>query len=236
MNRFGNLYPRIATPTPATANRGYCYTVCRTSVRDHMTKRKTISLFFVCILIGTIAGILLHDAGTFLILDNPTRSDIIVVLSGDTGDARFLHALNLLRSGYSQELILDAPDWVEYGRTSSDLAREYIQTVAPESASHLHVCSFKGDSTLLELREVTNCVHSVAPHAKTAIIVTSAFHTRRALSIAQHVHPEYRWSVAAAPDVRFGAAWWRHREWAKTTMTEWQKLCWWMIIDKFQAP
>jgi len=195
-----------------------------------------MSLFFVCILLGAIAGILLYDAGTLLILDNPTRSDIIVVLNGDIGDARFLHGLNLLRNGYSQELILDAPDWVEYGRTSSDLAREYIQTVAPENASHLHVCSFKGDSTLLELREITKCVHTVAPRAKTAIIVTSDFHTRRALSVAQHALPEYRWSVAAAPDVRFGVAWWQHREWAKTTLTEWQKLCWWKIIDQHKAP
>jgi uncharacterized SAM-binding protein YcdF (DUF218 family) len=179
---------------------------------------------------------LLYNAGTLLILDNPTRSDIIVVLSGDIGDARFLHGLNLLRSGYSQELILDAPDGVKYGRKSSDLAREYIQTVAPENASHLHVCRFNGDSTLLELREATKCIHTVAPHAKTVLIVTSAFHTRRALSVARHVFPEYRLSVAAAPDEQFGAAWWRHREWAKTTVTEWQKLCWWTIIDKYKAP
>ena len=201
-----------------------------------MTKRKAFSSFFVCILLLTIVGILAHEAGEFLIVDNPERSDIIVVLSGDTGDIRFHHALKLLRSGYAQELILDAPDWVEYGRTSSDLAREYIQTVAPENAPHLHVCSFKGDSTVLELRGVTKCIHTVAPSAKTAIIATSDFHTRRALSIAQHVVPEYRWSVAAAPDKRvFGTAWWQNREWAKKTLMEWQKLCWWMLVEQFQA-
>jgi uncharacterized SAM-binding protein YcdF (DUF218 family) len=198
--------------------------------------KKTVSLVSIGILLVTIAGSLLYHAGMFLVLDHPTRSDIIVVLSGDIGDARFIHGLNLLRIGYSQELILDAPDWVEYGRTSSDLAREYIHTVAPENASHLHVCSFNGDSTVLELREVSECVHTVAPGATTAIIVTSDYHTRRALSVAQHVLPEYRWSVAAAPDIRFRIAWWQHREWAKTTLTEWQKLCWWMIIDKYKAP
>jgi uncharacterized SAM-binding protein YcdF (DUF218 family) len=202
-----------------------------------MKKRKVVSLFVVCVLLMTLAGILLHDAGTYLIINNPTRSDIIVVLSGDTGDVRFLHALKLLRSGYAQELILDAPDWVEYGRASSDLAEEYIKTVAPESASHLHVCGFDGDSTVLELREASKCIHAVAPNAKTAILVTSAYHTRRALSVAQRVLPEYRWSVAAAPDVRFfEAAWWQHREWAKTTQDEWQRLFWWMVIDKFRTP
>jgi hypothetical protein len=184
----------------------------------------------------TVIGILLYRAGSFLVLDNPTRSDIIVVLSGGNGDTRFLHALNLLQSNYSQELIYDAPDKVEYGRNSSDLAREYIQTIAREVVSHLHVCSFKGGSTLLELHEVANYVHTVAPCAKTAIIVTSNYHSRRALSIAQHALPEYSWSVAAAPDVQFGVAWWKHREWAKTTFTEWQKLCWWMIIDRYKEP
>jgi uncharacterized SAM-binding protein YcdF (DUF218 family) len=201
-----------------------------------MTNKVKIALFFVCIFLMTLAGTLLRDAGAFLTLDNPAPSDIIVVLNGDIGDARFLHALNLLRSGYSQELILDAPDWVEYGRTSSDLAREYIQAIAPENASHLHVCSFNGDSTALELHEVSKCIRSIAPRAQTAILVTSNFHTRRALSVAQHALPEYKWSVAAAPDVRFGIAWWQHREWAKTTVTEWQKLCWWIMIDKFKTP
>ena len=195
-----------------------------------------MSLLLACIILVIIVGIQLYSAGTFLILDNHTRSDIIVVLSGGNGDARFLHALNLLRNDYSPELIFDAPDRVEYGRTSSDLAREYIQAVAPENVPHIHVCSFKGCSTLLELCEAAKYVHTVAPRAKTAIIVTSNYHTRRALYVAQHVLPEYRWTVAAAPDVQFGVAWWQHREWAKTTFTEWQKLCWWIIIDKYKKP
>ena len=202
-----------------------------------MNPRKAFSGLFVCVLLVIISGLLMYRAGTFLILDNPERSDIIVVLSGDSGDVRFLHALNLLRNGYSQELILDASDWVLYGRTESDLAREYIQTVAPENVAHIHVCSFKGDATQLELREVAKCIHTLAPRAKTAIVVTSDFHTRRALSTAEHVLPEYKWSVAAAPDAqRFGTAWWQNREWAKTTITEWQKLFWWMIVGRFQAP
>lgn len=198
-----------------------------------MTKRKALPLLLGCVLLGTLAGIWMYGAGRFLILDKPERSDIIVVLAGDFGDTRFLHALELLRSGSSQELILDAPDWIEYGRMDSDLAREYIQSVAPDRAAHLHVCSFVGDSTLLELRGVSKCVHAVAPQAKTALLVTSDFHTRRAFSIAQHALPEYRWSVAAAPDPRFGVDWWKHREWAKTTLLEWQKLCWWKVTERF---
>lgn len=199
-----------------------------------MTKRKSLSLLILCILFVTLVGLWVHGAGTFLIIDKPERSDIIVVLAGDIDDTRFLHALQLLRSGYAQELTLDAPDSIEYGRSESDLARQYTQTVDPENASRLHVCSFTGDSTLIELRGVSKCVHAVAPNAKKALLVTSQFHTRRALSVAQYALPEYKWSVAAAPDPRFGVDWWKDREWAKTTLTEWQKLCWWMIVERFE--
>jgi hypothetical protein len=81
-----------------------------------MTQRKAFSVLYVCVLLLIIAGILIFHAGTFLIIDNPEHSDIIVVLSGDSGDLRFLHALNLLQNGYSQEPILDAPDWGTDGR------------------------------------------------------------------------------------------------------------------------
>jgi uncharacterized SAM-binding protein YcdF (DUF218 family) len=229
---FGLAEPAAANPV----NPGHCHAAWTASVQYPMTKRKIWLLFFICILLLAGSSILLHGSGTFLVRDNPARSDIIVVLAGDIGDVRFQHGLSLLRKGYSQELILDAPNWNEYGRTSSDLAREYIKSIAPDKTAQLHVCSFNGDSTVLELHEVGKCIHTIAPRAQTAILVTSNFHTRRALSVAQHTLPEYRWSVASAPDELFGTAWWQHREWAKTALSEWQKLCWWTLIDQFKTP
>ena len=184
---------------------------------------------------GCLGSWCCNPRGESSVIDRPRHSDVIVVLSGDVGDVRFQHALNLFRSGYGQELILDAPEWTEYGRSSSDLAREYLSTAAADRAQHLHVCPFTGNSTLLELSEVSECLHTVAPNATTALIVTSTFHTRRSLSIAKRVIPRYEWSVAAAPDEHFGTSWWRKREWAKTTFTEWQKLGWWLMVEQWSA-
>jgi uncharacterized SAM-binding protein YcdF (DUF218 family) len=189
-------------------------------------------LVLICVFI--VAGLWAAWAGNCLVEDNPQRSDLIVVLSGDREDVRFQHGLKLLRNGYANELVLDATDWVEYGRSSSDLASEYVRNVAPDQAGHLHVCTFVGDSTRLELSEISNCLLSVAPKAQKAIVVTSNFHTRRSLSVAQRVLPRYSWSVASAPDSDFDIAWWRKREWAKTMLTEWQKLLWWYLIDKWR--
>lgn len=198
-----------------------------------MKQFKTLRYLIGCVSLIVILGFLAANVGKFLVVDNPQHSTVIVVVAGDFKDARSQHALELFREGYAQELVLDAPDWLEYGRTNSDLAREYLQASIPEKKAHLHVCSFQGDSTVQELKEVAGCVQRSAPGAKTALLVTSNFHTRRALSVAQHVMPQYQWSAGAAPDERFQTNWWHGRESAKVMLSEWQKLVWWELVERW---
>jgi uncharacterized SAM-binding protein YcdF (DUF218 family) len=67
------------------------------------------------------------------------------------------------------------------------------------------------------------------------LLVTNDFHTRRALSILRSRLPQYRWSAAAVKDTAiFGEPWWRHREWAKTCVYEWQKLVWWKLFESWR--
>ncbi len=47
--------------------------------------------------------------------------------------------------------------------------------------------------------------------------------------------PQYRWTAAAAQaNFLFGLPWWKNREWAKTYLTEWEKLLWseWSIAGR----
>jgi hypothetical protein len=37
----------------------------------------------------------------------------------------------------------------------------------------------------------------------------------------------------ASDPTQFGVEWWRHREWAKNGMKEWQKLAWWEIVERW---
>jgi uncharacterized SAM-binding protein YcdF (DUF218 family) len=197
-----------------------------------MTK---LSRFLIVILLVAAIGLGARRAGNWLVLNDPHHADVIVVLAGDLGDIRFQRGLELLREGYAQQLVLDAPTWIAYGRMASDLAREYVKEAAPDQQTQIHVCSFHSDSTLGELREVAPCLQAVAPQATTALLVTSDFHTRRALSIARRALPQYKWSVAATPDRQsFGTSWWRNRDWAKTTLLEWQKLCWWELVERWR--
>jgi uncharacterized SAM-binding protein YcdF (DUF218 family) len=72
-------------------------------------------------------------------------------------------------------------------------------------------------------------------HAHRILIVTSAYHTRRALAIFRHRLLQYEWSVAAAPDkAAYGTDWLRRRAWAKTSLGEAERFLWWELVDRWR--
>jgi uncharacterized SAM-binding protein YcdF (DUF218 family) len=80
---------------------------------------------------------------------------------------------------------------------------------------------------------VARCLQPLNVHR--VLIVTSDYHTRRALSIYSRRLPQYQWSVAAARNpAQFGNAWWTDREWAKVAFDEWSKLIWWEAVDRWK--
>ena len=79
------------------------------------------------------------------------------------------------------------------------------------------------------------CLQTMQPPPQSVIIATDDYHTRRALSIFRTELPQYRWTAAAArAEFLFGLPWWKNREWAKTYLTEWEKLLWWELVDRWQ--
>jgi uncharacterized SAM-binding protein YcdF (DUF218 family) len=182
-----------------------------------------------------VLATLLFFAGRALVVDDARPSDVAIVLSGGFGDVRIQRGLDLLQRGDTRELILDESTQVLLGRTYSEYAQEYVQRLPPGVREHIHVCSFTGDSTKIELRGIWHCAEAVDPNLSRALLVTSQYHTRRALSIARQLFPRYTWTASAAPDPEFGVNWWREREWAKTCLTEWQKLLWWQGFERWVA-
>ena len=201
----------------------------------HSRKRTVvIALSFLAIAVWSVC-IIAIAAGRLLVVDRPEHSDVIVVLFGGGDDIREKHGLTLLRSGYAKELILEARDSTLYGKKEYEQAQDFLRDAAPDQAGHVHVCKFFSDSTRTELRDISKCVNSIAPGAHSGIIVTSSYHTRRAVAIARHVLPQFRWSVAAASDPQFDVKWWNRREYARTLFTEWQKLLWWIVFEQWTA-
>jgi hypothetical protein len=177
-----------------------------------------------------LAMTLAAKAGSFLLLDAPQPSDVILVLAGET-ERRPRRALELLGQGYARRIVLDVPDNADfYGATLLELAQKYVQAL-PQAAS-ISICPIDGLSTKDESKDAEKCLRREG--AKSVLIVTSDFHTRRALSIFRREVPGYEYSVAAARQgTQFGARWWTHRQWAKTFVDEWLRLIWWKLVDQW---
>jgi len=174
-------------------------------------------------------------AASYLVTNDPAPSDVAVVLAGDRADSRLSKGLEALKSGLVHELMIDAnPSEVYFGKTPAQLAEAFILTLPAEVGTHIHVCPNPGDSTFAESRNVARCLEPLRPRA--VLIVTSDYHTRRALEIFRHSMPRYRWTASAAHDPEeFGERYWQHREWLKTTLLEWQKLLYWNVVERWQA-
>jgi hypothetical protein len=185
------------------------------------------------VVLGTILGIFLFvmDAGNLLVIDDPQPSDVIVVLAGETHH-RPMTGLKLLDRGYSHRMLIDVPAAATiYKYSQIQLAQEYMRDL-PEAAS-MEICPIEGLSTREESHDVVKCLaHETGSRI---LIVTSDFHTRRALSIFRHEISGKTFTVAAAhDDSEFGPRWWTHREWAKTCLYEWIRVVWWNAIERWK--
>lgn len=192
-----------------------------------MHKKKVVLLFStLCMLIVLAAA-----SGWLLVVNDPQKSDVIVVLAGET-DSRPALGLKLLEEGYAPHLILNVPAEARiYQWTQPELARKYVDGLPQASA--ITVCPIHGQSTRDEAREAASCLADSAGH--NVLLVTSDYHTRRALSIFRHEIRDRSFSVAAASDPReFGARWWQEREWAKTTFYECMRFLWWQLVDRWR--
>lgn len=185
------------------------------------------------ILILILSGGLLFSltSGGFLVVNNPQRADVIVVLAGETF-RRPNRGVELLAQSYAPKMLLDVPA-VEmiYGRNAVELAQSYIQQLP--QGQKVTVCPIYGLSTKAEAKDVMKCLQSLGAHS--VLVVTSDYHTRRALSTFRHELPGYTISVAAAGDPgQFNVRWWHRRQWSKMNFDEWIRLVWWECVDRWR--
>jgi uncharacterized SAM-binding protein YcdF (DUF218 family) len=174
--------------------------------------------------------------GSQLVINKPEKSDAIVVLAGSTPDERYWRGMELLRAGYGNHLFLDAVSGVNYGHSLIDLAREFVARTAGPDAARVSVCPVNGDSTKDEAPQVAYCLSRLQPQPHSVILVSDDYHTRRALAIFRKLAPQYSYSAAASNNpFAYGSPWWRHREWAKTYLTETEKFLWWELFDRWRS-
>jgi hypothetical protein len=192
-----------------------------------MAKRKLVILA----LVGLVTAACLNS-GRWLVINQPKKADVILVLAGETY-MRPQMALALLRQGYAPKIVMDVPAReVIYQWSTPELAERWARTLPDGNA--ISICPIYGLSTKEEAHEAQACLARMG-NVHQVLIVTSDFHTRRALSVFQHEISTMQFSVAAAQnDSQFGVLWWRQREWAKTSLYEWMRLVWWEVVDRWR--
>lgn len=170
-------------------------------------------------------------SGSYLVINNPKKSDVIVVLAGET-ERRPNRGLELLRTEYAPKMILDVPATPQfYGVSPPELAQKFVDSLP--DASRISICKINGLSTRDESTNAAGCIASTGAHS--VLLVTSSFHTRRSLSIFRHTLPSVSFSVAAVDDPRqFEVQWWQNRQWAKVNLEEWMRLGWWYCVDRWR--
>ncbi len=134
-------------------------------------------------------------AGSFLLVDAPRRSDVILVLAGET-NRRPERALQLLAQGYGRRIVLDVPTNSKiYEFTQIQLAQKYVQDL--RQGASVSICPIDGLSTKDESKDAEKCL--TRESGKSVLIVTSDFHTRRALSVLRRRFPDLstRWRLPA---------------------------------------
>jgi DUF218 domain len=196
-----------------------------------MNYKSRVARFSILLVAAFFLLFLAANAGSFLVVDAPRPADIIVVLAGET-DRRPARALELLHQGYALRVLLDVPAEARiYDFTQLQLAEKYTQNLPQAEA--IRICPIAGLSTRDESHDVRQCL--AGEPGSRVLIVTSDFHTRRALSIFRREVRGKSFSIAAAYDDRqFGRRWWIHRQWAKTFIDEWLRLLWWSAIERWR--
>jgi hypothetical protein len=191
-------------------------------------RRWIVALALLVVVVAWIG----KDAARFLVVNDPRPSDVILVLAGEW-DRRPARALELLNQGYGRRIVLDVPAGEKiYEFTQTQLAEQYIRDLPQGSA--VSICPIYGLSTKDESKDAEKCLERES--AKTVLLVTSEFHTRRALSVFRREIPGRQFSVAAARNEQhFGEKWWKHREWSKTLLDEWLRLVWWKVVDQWRG-
>ncbi len=180
-------------------------------------------------------ALVLSQAGNFLVIDQPLPSDVGVVLQGDRADFRLNRGIELVKKGVTRELLVNADNRDPFfGKTLLQHAQAFIHTLPPELGARIHACPLKATSTIEEVADTERCLAPLRPSR--VLVITSDYHTRRALSVFRTILPKYSWSVTASNDpVEFGESYWKSREWTKIAFLEWQRVFFWYLYERWKV-
>ncbi len=189
--------------------------------------RRHFSLFSLALFAALILLLLLTHSvwfgwmGAFLVnAEAPSHADLIVVLAGDPYGHRILRGAELVKLGYAPRVLVSGPGGA-YDLHECDLAIPFVVRRGYPASWFLPV-PHSAHSTEEEGRAIFPVLQKLRAH--TVLVVTSDYHTRRALHTLRAQWPGIDIHMIAAGDEFFSPhRWWYTREGRKTFLLEWTK-------------
>jgi uncharacterized SAM-binding protein YcdF (DUF218 family) len=196
-----------------------------------LARRGAVAL--ACLLgVYFLTPVLLNAAADGLIReDKLSRADAIVAFAGDPRSNREKRAAELYHQGWADNVVVSGMGF-DYGYHTGEAARRYVMSLGVPEEKISMIC--ESLNTRAEARALDDLMHERG--WKSAIIVTSAFHSRRATYTAERAAPErvfYSAPVPTGSPEWAPRAWWSRRDdvfvtvrefasWANTLAGGWQ--------------
>jgi uncharacterized SAM-binding protein YcdF (DUF218 family) len=159
--------------------------------------------------------------GSYLVESDPlAKADTALVLDGDSSGSRVLTAAQLVRDGYTPQVLVSGAG-LYYGIYDCEIAIPFAVKHGYPESYFVHVES-EAHSTVEEARVTIDRMRRLGYHS--VLLVTSDYHTHRAAKIYRRAAPDMKFIVVPAPDAYFTpGGWWHNREGQKTFLQEWEK-------------
>jgi uncharacterized SAM-binding protein YcdF (DUF218 family) len=169
-------------------------------------------------------------AGTLLVAGAPpVNADAIVVLAGNTPN-RLPHALELRAAGYAHRIVVSNENVHTHGLETTWLAiHQAGYSAADLPDSDLIVMDPPPESTIDEARRAADVLSARGLHS--ALVVTDAFHARRAALLFRAAFARKGLEVRSTPitDTYDLAHYWQHPVSARRVAEEYTKLAYYFV-------
>ncbi len=191
-------------------------------------RKRTIVLILLAA--GVLALLVFHQsllqkmADYLIVKDNAVKSDVIIVLGGETDGERTEKAVQLYKAGYAPRLLFSDGTQLSWRTQAID---EMVALAAklgvPASAIVKEQKSRSTYENALYTKEILQ-----QHHWNSAVVVTTVWHTRRSQWIFDKVYRSsgIKLTYAGAADHQISdySGWWKDSEKQQTILTEWAKL------------
>ena len=186
-----------------------------------MKKKMLWAIIAICLVAVFVCGLgsyfLLKNASNLLIVnEEPKPSDVIIVLEG--GNDRVAEGVSLYQSGNADKILFTG------GAGTHDMARYALSLGV--TLDHLII----EDTSCTTFGNAKNSLEVMQTQGfKSAIVVTSPYHTRRASIIFHQIFRGLDLTICSVP---YDNNWWKNRRNLMAVTTEYMKLVYHYLFER----